>query len=181
MNVYCAWTYWLVRGFCGDGPKLVNLFDDRNDVCANTGEKLKCYESLPDSPHVSSFCRLPRSPIGTKLYFICGTDSSSHFSEVSVSRSTSHESITYGLNLSVITERNLVFVVDGVELLLGDLDSGFGDKEDLRVPSTPFHNQEKYATYLSFLQQVVESVDSIIKTRRPDLSLPDPSALKCLT
>jgi hypothetical protein len=96
---------------------------------------------------------------------------------VSVSRSTSHESITYGLNLSVITERNLVFVVDGVELLLGDLDSGFGDKEDLRVPSTPFHNQEKYATYLSFLQQVVESVDSIIKTCRPDLSLPDPSAL----
>jgi hypothetical protein len=41
--------------------------------------------------------------------------------------------IAYRLNLGVVVERNLVFIVYVVELLLCDLDSRSRDKEDLCV------------------------------------------------
>jgi len=39
--------------------------------------------------------------------------------------------LAYRLNFSVIAEHDFVFVVDVAELLLGNVDSGAGDEEDL--------------------------------------------------
>jgi hypothetical protein len=63
------------------------------------------------------------------------------------------ERATYKFNFRVVAKLNLVIVLGGVELLLGDLNAGLGDKVDLLL-----------------LEQVVELVDGLVEARSPDLA-----------
>jgi hypothetical protein len=84
------------------------------------------------------------------------------------------------LDLGLPIERDLVVIVDGGELLLGDIDSGLGDKVDLAITkrfgkleleTRMARKRERGKTDLSLLKEIVEAVDGLVKPGGFNLAL----------